>query len=88
MVENYIRIHVSEIPDEGIFIVKEMKSDENDLNTHRRMKLTNLQLQNFVIMNLSTRVTDGVHVFIGEMHKENQPDGVDLCLSDDGSPPR
>ena len=23
-----------EIPDEGIFIVKEMKSDENDLNTH------------------------------------------------------
>ena len=23
-----------EIPDEGIFIVKEMNSDENDLNTH------------------------------------------------------
>ena len=23
-----------EIPDEGYFIVKEMKSDENDLNTH------------------------------------------------------
>ena len=34
VVENYNPNTRVEIPDEGIFIVKEMKSDENDLNKH------------------------------------------------------
>lgn len=42
-----------EIPDEGIFIVKEMKSDENDLNTHDAWSWLIYNYKTFVIMNLS-----------------------------------